>query len=767
MFSLRSLFWLLCPAIFSWAGEVRLIGKPERVFDKTEWAVSLDKQYENPFDYREVAVRCAVTGPGGDETRIDGFYFQDFEKSQHPRGWDKLTPKGEGEWRIRFAPREPGRHSWRVFVADKEGERELGAGGFVVEKKAERSGFVRRSSANQTHLEHSDGSPYYPVGLNICWPDKKGLFDFDRWLALGSEAGINHFRLWLGPIAWPLERAKAPRDGKFPDPRTGYVNSYQFPELLDRTGRGANDPIGGLGKIDLANAWRIDAVLDEAAKRGMTVMMCLESFNSLRRTQMWSINPYNAKNGGPIDAPAEFFTNEAARDFTKNRYRYVVARYGWRPEVFAWELFNEVDNSDDYDPKASTAWHQEMAAFLKKTDVNGHLVSTSFVAAEAPGIESLAEIDFTQSHHYDTPDMASLASEANTAKTKKYGKPHLLAEFGLSDEQARFRGGPWTDPRGTHIRSALWGSLASPGLGAALPWFWENYLEPCGLFPLFAPVARFAADVPWNRLQWTPVREVKLQFVQPPEESAVSLYVEPTQGSWRPAASNAPQHFAAKADGTFQPPAAEMSRILHGVGNHPELHNPVTFDVDYPQDGEFAVIVNKVSSHGGGKLKISVDGTVALEEDFPQIGKPGRVHLDQYNGPYVVTIPAGRHAIQVVNEGRDWVNVNYEFRNFLSSRVPPLNVHGMIGDGRWGVFYVMNRTFAWTRLRRGLQPRPVDPVICTINGWREGSYNVEIWEPDRGPLTSREIAAADGRLAIELPEISSDLALKIRPASRQ
>jgi hypothetical protein len=57
-----------------------------------------------------------------------------------------------------------------------------------------------------------------------------------------------------------------------------------------------------------------------------------------------------------------------ARAFVRKRLRYNVARWGWAPHLAAWELWNEVDNLDGFDPAANAAWHREMARYLREID---------------------------------------------------------------------------------------------------------------------------------------------------------------------------------------------------------------------------------------------------------------------------------------------------------------------------------------------------------------------------------------------------------------
>jgi len=74
----------------------------------------------------------------------------------------------------------------------------------------------------------------------------------------------------------------------------------------------------------------------------------------------WSDNPYNATNGGPAPIPG-FLSNARARSFIKNRFRYIMARYGYSANIMCWELFNEVEWTDNF-----AAHRQDVSACIPK-----------------------------------------------------------------------------------------------------------------------------------------------------------------------------------------------------------------------------------------------------------------------------------------------------------------------------------------------------------------------------------------------------------------
>jgi hypothetical protein len=92
----------------------------------------------------------------------------------------------------------------------------------------------------------------------------------------------------------------------------------------------------------------------------------------------WDTNPFNLANSGPLATPDEVFTDPYAREIFRRYLRYAVARWGYSPNLLAWELWNESDLAEQpptIDPVVD--WHREMARLLHELDANDHLVTTS------------------------------------------------------------------------------------------------------------------------------------------------------------------------------------------------------------------------------------------------------------------------------------------------------------------------------------------------------------------------------------------------------
>jgi hypothetical protein len=211
----------------------------------------------------------------------------------------------------------------------------------------------------------------------------------------------------------------------------------------------------------------------------------------------WDGNPYNAANGGPCASPADFATNEMARQLFQRRLRYIAARWAYSPSLMAWEWWNEADWTPISDPQMA-GWIQEMTPVLRQFDPYHHLISTSYAQSARPEINNLPEIDFSQLHLYSSLDPAiDFPNMYRDRSAAVPGKPLLFAEYGASaggeDERS-------DDRQGLHLHNALWASTFSGYASAAMYWWWDSYVDPLDLWGVFGRLTRFLEGTDLSRL---------------------------------------------------------------------------------------------------------------------------------------------------------------------------------------------------------------------------------------------------------------------------
>jgi len=345
---------------------------------------------------------------------------------------------------VRFAPDEPGRWVFDVAVGDTDGEDISPTFDLTCHDVAGKRGFVRVSARDRRYFELSDGTFFYPVGLNVAWASNP-----EHYYRKLAEQGANTVRLWMCPWHLPLEHSRA-------------------------------------GVYDLAVADQLDAIVELAALHGLRLILVLEYHGMLRSS--WAENPYNARNGGPCYAPKEFFTDEEARALFRRRLDYLSARWGYSTALFAWELWNEVDYADFERFEDVLAWHREMARHLKQVDAHGHLVTSSAGTLDrAKDLMALRELDFASVHLY-ARDMAQETLSAYRAWRALPPKPLLVAEYGADPS-----GNAFDEPASRlQFTQGLWLTATLPFAGAGLSWWWDTRVDRDNLYPCLGAVVRAA-----------------------------------------------------------------------------------------------------------------------------------------------------------------------------------------------------------------------------------------------------------------------------------
>lgn len=710
-------------------------------YGRIKLVLDLTAHYTNPFDPAEIDVHAEVTPPSGRTYTVPAFFGGGYAREL--RGHQEiLQPVGEPGWRLRICPTEVGPHQLRVLATDRTGT--VQAGPVVMEAvPSQDPGFVRVSREDPRYFAFDDGSPYFAVGANVCWGGSRGTFDYDDWLPRYGAAGCNYFRVWLGP-AWTtfaLERVGRPEEGL------------------------------GLGRFDLANAWRLDYVLDLAEQQGLYVMFCLDSFNELRYQKdgaypFWENTPHNAAHGGPLAEPKEFWTNETMRRLYRNKLRYLVARYGAWTHVLSWEFWNEVDiiSPSAYLPEEVRNWHAEMGDYLRGIDPYDHLITTSFAGSGGrPEIDALPQIDYVQTHNYGSRDIAAALSNYQWLK-ERFGKPHYVGEFGTDAGGGEAE----VDPTGIALHNGLWAPIMAGSAGTGMLWWWDNHIHPNDLYFHFAAVARFIAGIDWPRAGFRPLEQPRLSFPEEPREPVYAdLVLDDLPGQWEDGPINQPVTLTVARDGTVSN-RDRLSGVLHGLVNHPTWHNPATFELDLDRACDFVVHVTSVSGYGGAHLVVKLDGQTMVDRDMPDTNPPGQHEtLAQYNGDYVVTVPPGRHTVRVENVGKDWIFLGYRLKGGIVRKEPPLRVLGLQND-RQAIAWIQHPDHTWFRGGQEKQtPAEVPPTLLSLHGLAVGTYQAEVWDTYQGAvLDTQTTQAVEGVIQVKLPATSTDVAVKVMGAEQ-
>ncbi len=706
LFALIAIFPLLSLKMKAQAPNITAVTPVATVveqYGKFEARVSLTAAYTNPYDYDNIRVSAVFTGPNGQSRTVDGFFMQEFQLTNPQTG--ALAPIGSGVFKIRFAPDQEG--VWNYVVSCTNA---LGSATFIPQNfectpvaSAGNKGFVRGDQTNYLHFDNEE--QYIPVGENIGW----GSFaNFQTWLPKLADNGGNFFRNWQCHWGWGLEW------------RTG--SGYQ-----------------GLKRYQQNNSFYLDWMFDFCNENGLYVMYCLQHHGqvSSQVNPNWSESPYNTVNGGPCVNTWDFFTNPTAKALAKNRYRYVLARWGYARSVMSWELFNEVDWTDQFAQRSGDVanWHIEMAAYLKEIDPYGHLVTTSYAHASNDATTwNSPDIDFTQTHHYaNTPNLERALGASVNNYLEDFGKPTLNGEFSALVDNIGLN---TLDPDGIHVHNCMWGSLFSGAMGTSMTWWWDNYIEPRNLYYHFDPVSAFAGVVPLREKNYSP-GSAKISGV------TADLNLTPVLGGWGELADTA---FTIES-GVVSPAGAALSTFLYGSSWNTQYRRPPVFQVNYPQSGEFSVKVGPQIATTP-KIAIWLDGALMLEADALA------------NQSYTITVPAGAHQIKVDNTGTDWLSIAaYRFSN-LGSAVDVYVLKSEDNLERAG--WLLNNSYNHDYVVNNGVPAAAVGAEVAIGGMASGSYSVKYYDCLTGALIGGETAnAVEDTLRFFPPPILWDLAFVV------
>ena len=430
--------------------------EPEDVdlYDLLELDLHTNLKAANPYDPNEIDLRVSFSAPSGREVAIGAFWYQ---------GYDLQTrqPKGEPSWKVRFTPNESG--DWMaVAYAPSLGLHSEPVTFNVI--PSSQPGFVRIHPTNPHYLAFDNGLFFFPIGVNMGWWG--GFCDpieqYARWFDLFTESGGNTIRVWMASWSYGIE--------------------WKDTGLGDYTNR-------------LYEAWLLDELFRLADEHGVKIILVLMNHGplSVSTNTEWEDNPYNAALGGPLSSPEQFVSNPIAKSYYQRRLNYIINRWGYSPDLLAWEWFNEV-NLTPISDEALIPWLQEMTAFLRQRDVNHHLTTNSYAIRTLSAIWDLPELDIAQKHEYSSQinssdnDLAGRAAQDFQEFAQSIPpKPILLGEFGYSASND----GDDVEKTGIHLHNGLWSTTFSGYAGSGMYWWWDVYIEANNLWHHFDGLSHF------------------------------------------------------------------------------------------------------------------------------------------------------------------------------------------------------------------------------------------------------------------------------------
>jgi hypothetical protein len=449
--------------------------------------------------------------------------------------------------------------------------------------------------------------------------------------------------------------------------------------------------VGSLGQYSLGVAQKWDAIVSAAEQSGVSFQMVLQYHGQYSTTvnPEWSGNPYNTANGGFLPAASQFFTNATAKAYSKRKYRYIVARWGYSPAIMAWELFNEVQFTDAGQASQWAdigAWHTEMAQFLHAQDFYQHLITTS---SDNLSQSMWTPCDYYQHHDYPTDYISALRDPVGIPGGQPI-KPIFGGESGSN-------GVPYL---GFH--APLWAGIMGAQSGAAQQWYGDG-LDADNAYNLYRAGRDFAL---LSGLAEQDTLNKTAPHVTCPQNSSLVFapggnFVNATQDSFIVG------DVAPNGIGT-------LPSYLQGNFHRSMTPNGYTFQVNYPPGGgTFSAQILTIASSGAGLL-IYLDNVIVSSNSFP--ATPANVNT---NLTIPISVSAGAHTIKLWNQGQDWIVLgNLTFNPY----VPILGAY-QIGNTNFAALWFWHRTNIY-------YPNASATVSGTfpLSGLQPGTYNATWWD---------------------------------------
>ncbi|MFD0672856.1 fibronectin type III domain-containing protein [Cohnella sp. GCM10027633] len=405
-------------------------------YGKLEVSFNLNATYSNPFDPDVVDAVAEIRTPSGRVDIVPAFYASD----EAPN------------WKVRYAPREQGKHELVILAKDANGLSRSDELKFQAKKPDAGRGFMGVSG---DRFVDSYGKQLTLLGSNYAWGNPpETLAAMPEYKA----AGMNLIRVWL--TAWWSNYS--PEYGPTSTTQNGITMTYD-----------------GIGQYNLDNMARMDALMETAKANDLYVMLTLNSFGDFWYD--WAYHAYNRDNGGPSgwkENDTDFWYNPEAIGYQKQLLRYIFARWGYSTSLGMLEYWNESDNRVDTSADIRDAWHETLDTYWKSWDFYKRPTTTSFAwkdhaeqHATQDSWDGLDTLDAVNMHLYaDDSDIVN-KWETNLNALKPFGnRPVFLGEVGKTHNDTS------TDAELlNYVHDGVWAPLFRSGAaGANVWWIFEN-----------------------------------------------------------------------------------------------------------------------------------------------------------------------------------------------------------------------------------------------------------------------------------------------------
>ncbi|MGA2172678.1 MAG: DUF5060 domain-containing protein [Sedimentisphaerales bacterium] len=689
-------------------------------YEKFEATFTLDQNYSNPFDPCIIDVWVTFHEPDGNNAAIPGFYYRAYTVSgSNPESY---TTAGAISWKARFAPSKPGIHTFDITIKDANGTAAYPNAGTFTCQESGKKGFIRVDSNNPAFMSYDNGDTRLNIGHHVGWCAGE-VNSWNYYIKKMHAAGENWTRVWMSRYGGNGSVILEWKNGTY----GGYFQ--------------------GAGKLSMQTAQRLDRFVEIAEQNDIAMHLALQHHGQFSTTADadWAENPYNVAAGGFLSNPAQFFTDANAIRLSKNKYRYIVARWGYSTSILAWELWNEVQFTDGWSSNQASvvAWHDEMSRYIRSIDHFKHPIITSSHGSGFENIWSLPNIDTVQVHYYGMDTIRTF--EQTALGLAGYNKPVVMEEFGAPEPLAGVQYPEQNvealpEPYRTQmhealmVHNAIWSSFHLKS--SAHIWFWDYYIDAYDLYDEFTALAVYAAN--------ENIADYNLSRAQRAVSGAEAYSANPVLSDFW--AISTQTVFTLNQD--YFPGMENLSQWLHGSWESAYKSDP-NFHLNMPDAGSLKIHVQSVSPAGGNSLQVLVNGSSVFSSGYPNSASN-----------FIITVPlsAGQQTVQIVNTGQDWFRISsYEF---VPNNISLLDSVGISGSER-AYIWIYDTGSEFGQTANGVFQN--EPVI--VKGLDDGRYVVDVYATRGagGVINSGRANSVSGVLTYTLPDFSKDIAVKVEP----
>ncbi|MBC8217689.1 MAG: DUF5060 domain-containing protein [Planctomycetes bacterium] len=404
-------------------------------YEKFEINLELsDVEIRNPYDPHDIDLYAQFESPTGKSIRINGFYdnYQDAD-----------------QWKLRFSPDVVGDWTYQVFVDDNGRTGQLSIAHFAV-VDSKHHGWIQPSDKNPHYFQHDDGTSYFAIGVYSPWRNTIARLD------TFAEHNANLLAIW----------------------DIGYGGMVNGAGVIEEE----------LGRYNQEKLGRLDSFIEELEARDIKLMYAIwphDLFSATVWAAEWDKNPYRE-----ITDVVDVYQSEAAWEYQKKKYRYLVARYSYSRSMGIWEIINEMNGTDGWAKgrhQEALDWVSKVDQWFAENDPYDHPTTASFSGGFREYREALYERnDIPNLHVYPKqgwkqryPNDQLRSAMYNYAWASRrfwanFAKPALFGEAGADLAYFNVRQGEYHDT----YHNAIWATLAN-GLAGIPVWWQFRHLSAC------------------------------------------------------------------------------------------------------------------------------------------------------------------------------------------------------------------------------------------------------------------------------------------------